>query len=198
MLEHETLPSWPQRPPTTVAELRDRFDRSSDLTVGVEEELMLADPRTLEPAAAIDRVLELAAGDPRFVRELKDDQVEIVTSVAGNAVAACLLLAQARLDLATLLQGEILLVGSGTFPAAGRPGEVTESSRYRQIAEEYASATLGSLPCGLHVHVALRGQTGLWPSTTPRAPTCPRSVRWPPTRRSSAGATRTSPPPGVR
>jgi carboxylate-amine ligase len=155
--ELEPQPRWPEQGPTTPEDVRALFERRSSLTVGVEEELMLVDPATLRQVPAIDRVLELVGEDSRFTRELKDTQVEIVTPVSGNAVAACLQLARARVDLATRLAGEVLLVASGTFPLAGDPGDVSEEARYRQIAGEYASATSGSLPCGLHVHVAVRG-----------------------------------------
>lgn len=156
-LDPAPQPSWPQRGPTRAEELRRLFDHGSELTVGVEEELMLVDPERLVQVPAIDRVLELVGDDPRYVRELKDTQVELVTPVAGNAVAACLHLARARLDLAARLQGEILLVGAGAFPLAGEPGAVSAEARYRQIADEYASAAFGNLPAGLHVHVAVRG-----------------------------------------
>jgi len=93
-------PECPKAAAQTANDIRAVFDGASDLTVGIEEELTLVDPQTLAQAPAVDRVLELAGGDLRFVRELKNTQVELVTPVAGNALGAALLAARAGTDLA--------------------------------------------------------------------------------------------------
>jgi glutamate---cysteine ligase / carboxylate-amine ligase len=133
------------------------FDGASELTVGIEEEVTLVDPVTLAQAPAVDRVLELVDGDPRFVRELKNTQIELVTPVAGNALGAALHAARNRVDLAMRTGDEVSLLASGTYPAGGDSGEVVEGRRYETIADEYVSAAAASLPCGQHVHVRVRG-----------------------------------------
>ena len=149
-------PAWPRKAEQSVAELRARFDGVTDLTVGIEEELTLVNPGTLAQAPAIDRVLELAAGDPRFVRELKNTQVELVAPVAGNALGAALHAARNRADLSGKLGDELHLVAAGAYPAAGASGEVV-GPRYEQLAAEYVTAAAASLPCGQHVHVGVQG-----------------------------------------
>lgn len=96
-------------------------------------------------------------GDPRFVRELKNTQVELVTPVSGNALGAALHAARSRADLAAALGTELWLLASGTYPWHGESGDVVEGERYERIAEEYVSAAAASLPCGQHVHVGIRG-----------------------------------------
>ncbi len=156
-LSSDAPPEWPKAPAQTPNDIRAVFDGASELTVGIEEELTLVDPQTLAQAPAVDRVLELAGGDPRFVRELKNTQVELVTPVAGNALGAALLAARARTDLADLLGGELQVLASGAYPGGGGSGEIVAGERYEQIADEYVSAAAQNLPCGQHVHVALRG-----------------------------------------
>jgi glutamate---cysteine ligase / carboxylate-amine ligase len=156
-LGSDAPPEWPRAAAQTAADIRAVFDAASELTVGVEEELTLVDPQTLAQAPAVDRVLELAAGDPRYVRELKNTQIELVTPVAGNALAAALLVARARSEFADRLAGELDAIASGTYPGSGTSGEVVAGKRYEQIADEYVSAAAQSLPCGQHVHVAVPG-----------------------------------------
>ena len=59
--------------------LQQRFDQTGGFTVGVEEEVMLLDPATLELAPCAQAVCERTAGDQRFKRELPAAQLEIVT-----------------------------------------------------------------------------------------------------------------------
>ena len=156
-LGSDAPPEWPRAAAQTAADIRAVFDAASELTVGVEEELTLVDPQTLGQAPAVDRVLVLATGDPRFVRELKNTQIELVTPVAGNAHGAALLAARARIELADRIGGELHLLASGAYPGSGSSGDVIAGKRYEQIADEYASAAAQSLPCGQHVHVAVPG-----------------------------------------
>ena len=68
--------------------LRSVFDRADELTVGVEEELLLVDPRSFDLVDAGPRLLgELADGD-RFRSELSPAQIEIVSPVCTSAAAA--------------------------------------------------------------------------------------------------------------
>jgi carboxylate-amine ligase len=135
--------------------VEDNFGRR--LTIGVEEELMLLDPDTLELSPSVDLALELLGDDERFGHELREGQIEIKTPVCGNAVAAGICLAEARLRLSERLGGRLLVASSGTHPFSSSWGSVTPGERYRELAEEYAHATEGNLPSGLHVHVAVPG-----------------------------------------
>lgn len=57
------------------------FSRGPWPTVGLEEELILIDPESLEPADKIDWVLAMLADDARFKPELRAAQLELVTRV---------------------------------------------------------------------------------------------------------------------
>jgi glutamate---cysteine ligase / carboxylate-amine ligase len=150
-------PAWTTTAPLTVERCAAAFDHAHSFTIGVEEELMLVEPRTFDLAPAIDDVLPLLDGDERFCKELRSAQIELVTPVCATAPDACRELVQARLDLVNRLDGRYRLLACGTHPFSTRHGEITEAERYRQIADEYVWAATRSLVCGLHVHVAVPG-----------------------------------------
>ena len=84
---------------TDAASLRRRFDETGGLTVGVEEEIMVLDPATLDLVPRGAELLSRLDGDPRFTSELPAAQIEIVTEplpktstgkVDRKAVAAAL------------------------------------------------------------------------------------------------------------
>jgi carboxylate-amine ligase len=123
--------------------------------VGVEEELLLVDPTTLELAPVVDDVLALVGGDPRYSRELRPSQLETVSRICATAADACREMAAARRDLVAALGGRYRIVASGTHPWSTTWGAITSGDRYRRIADEYTWAAQRSLACGLHVHVAV-------------------------------------------
>ena len=151
----ERTPDWASAHPEPPAEVAASFAHPSGLTVGVEEEVMLLDAEAFEIAPVVEEVLRAVDGDPRFKREIREGQVEIVTPVAGNAHAVGLHLAQARLDLQAPLQGRVAIAVSGTHPFSTEWGDVATSDRYRLIADEHAWSALGNIPCGLHIHVGI-------------------------------------------
>jgi glutamate---cysteine ligase / carboxylate-amine ligase len=153
----QSSPAWEETEPLTVEALERAFDHATPFTVGVEEELMLVEPDRYDLAPAIDEVLPLLHGDPRFASELRSSQLEIITPVCTSAAEACRRLAEARRLLIGLLGYRYRLLSAGTHPTSSDWGAVTERDRYRQIADEYTWAALRSLACGLHVHVAVPG-----------------------------------------
>ena len=65
------------------------YAQSDLLTLGIEEELILVDPESLEPIEAIELVLG-AAPDPRVTAEFRAAQVELVTAGRSDGRrAAC-------------------------------------------------------------------------------------------------------------
>ena len=158
--EHDDLPParvWEETPPLTVAWARAAFERTLHATVGVEEELMLVDPVSLDLVPAAGAALARVGRDPRFVEELRPSQIEIVTPVCLTAHDACRELAAGRRDLIDALGGDVRLLACGTHPSSSSWGEVSESERYRLIGDEYTWAAQRSLACGLHVHVGVSG-----------------------------------------
>jgi carboxylate-amine ligase len=148
---------WQFTPRLTVEAARAAFEDHDSYTIGIEEELLLLDPGTLELAPGVDEALELVGSDDRFARELRPSQIEIITPVCATAADGCRELSAARRDLVRALEGRYRLLAAGTHPFSTSWGEITEGERYRLIADEYTWAAQRSLACGLHVHVAVGG-----------------------------------------
>jgi carboxylate-amine ligase len=123
-------------------------------TVGLEEELILVDPESFEPASEAERILA-ALDDPRFTAELRTAQLELVMPVCLTAADLCRELRAARARLVEAMGGSLRALGAGTHPHATRAVGVTDRPRYRQIARDYPWAVRRGMPCGLHVHVAV-------------------------------------------
>jgi carboxylate-amine ligase len=131
------------------------FDAPAPLTVGLEEEVMLLHPETLDLHPISAELLERTEGDPRFKAELPAAQVEIVTEPVSDVRDALAALARGRDDLAGAARGLVRLGTAGVHPFAAVEGELGTSPRYRRIEEEYASIARRQLVASLQVHVAV-------------------------------------------
>jgi carboxylate-amine ligase len=137
--------------------LRDAFAAARPLTVGLEEELMVLDPETLDLAPRARDVLLCVEGDSRFKPELPAAQVEIVCAPAPTVAAGAAELALARRDLAGAAGGIARLAGGGVHPFAAGRGELREGERYERLLAEFGAVLRRQLVFGLHVHVAVSG-----------------------------------------
>jgi carboxylate-amine ligase len=146
-------------PPTNLdaRSLRAAFDADRAPTVGVEEELMLLDPETLDLAPCAPAVLARLEGDQRFKPELPAAQLEIVGAPAATVPEAAAELLRARRDLARAAEGLARPAGAGVHPFASGIGVVSPGERYEQITAELGSVARRQLVFGLHVHVAVSG-----------------------------------------
>src|SRR5215210_6149395 len=141
----------------SAASLRERFDAVTDHTVGVEEELMLLDPGSLDLLPAAARVAE-AVGDRVSLRtELPAAQVETASPVCDSIAEAAEAIAAARHELAAGVAGWARLAGSGTHPFAAPGGTLRDLPKYDTLKEEFRWVLPQQLVFGLHVHVAVRG-----------------------------------------
>ena len=137
--------------------LRARFDAPDALGIGIEEELFLLDPETLDLLPNAREVLERTPDDPRFKLELPAAQLEIVTPPSPDVPTAVEALARARRDLAHAAAPLGRLMTAGTHPTTAEFGKLTDDPRYRRTLEEYGERARRQLVCGLHVHVSLGG-----------------------------------------
>ena len=137
--------------------LRAVLDRAEGLTVGIEEELMLLDPDTLDLSPHADQLLEELDGDSRFKPELPAAQIELVTTPAGTVGDAAAQLVDGRRRLADAAQGRFRLAAAGAHPFAAEEGALNMGKRYRRTREEYGWAARRQLVFGLHVHVRVSG-----------------------------------------
>jgi len=145
--------------PVLLESLATRFERGfarfGRPTVGLEEELIVVDPTTFEPTAAIDWLLAQLGPDTRFKPELRAAQVELVTPVCGSVPDACLELATARATLVEAAGARVRLLAMGTHPASVAPIEITRRPRYSALARDNPWFIRCGLPSALHVHVGV-------------------------------------------
>jgi carboxylate-amine ligase len=134
----------------TAAELRAVFDAPEPLTIGLEEEVMLLDPATLDLAPVAQR---LARGALKL--ELPASQLEIATAPARSVGEAVAQLAAGRRELAALAGSEVRPAVAGVHPFAAPLGELNSGGRYDAILAGYGDVARAQLVCALQVHVAL-------------------------------------------
>ena len=137
--------------------LRARFDAAGPPLVGLEEELMVVHPQTLDPLPSAPALLERLAGDPRFKLELPACQVEIVTPPRPTIGELLEDLTQARRRLVLAIDEDARLLAAGVHPSACGEGELNLHGRYEEVAREYRFVAHRQMVCGLHVHVSLGG-----------------------------------------
>jgi carboxylate-amine ligase len=143
--------------PTTPAQLRAAFDAPAPLTIGLEEELMLLDPVSLDLLPRALDVLELTGDDERFKPELPAAQLEIVTPPSETVPAAIAVLGAARRDLGAAAAQIGRLATAGVHPFAAPEGELNRGERYDLTADEYGRIARRQLVCAFQVHVAVGG-----------------------------------------
>jgi len=146
-----------QAAPLTAAALRAAFDAREPLTLGLEEELMLLDPETLELAPVGPAVLAQLDGDARFKLELPASQLEIITSPARDVPEAALQLAHGRRALLRRAGALARPAAAGAHPFSPAEGELNDDPRYRFTVEWFGSIAHRQLVCALQVHVAVGG-----------------------------------------
>ena len=144
-------------PPPTPEHLRSLFDAVDPLTVGVEEELMVLDPETLDLSPKGDEVLKRVAGDDRFKGELPAAQVEIATPPLGSAGAVEEALAASRRDLVSAVEGRWRFGAAGVHPFSAAEGVLNPAGQYQDTGRRYGRVARRQLVFALQVHVAVGG-----------------------------------------
>jgi glutamate---cysteine ligase / carboxylate-amine ligase len=142
---------------------RERFENSTDFTIGLEEEFAILDPATLELAHRYedvkarcdeDEVLaEAAAG------ELIASEVEI-RSGRGETFAEAVAAQQDRRDrLFALVESMGLALGAmGTHPWANYLDQrIIDTPHYNRLRQELGYVAQRNNTWSLHVHVGVRG-----------------------------------------
>jgi glutamate---cysteine ligase / carboxylate-amine ligase len=142
--------------PPDADQVRAIFDAPAPFTVGIEEELMLLDPDTLDLAPVGQQLKERVADDGRFKIEMPAAQFEIASPPLRDAAHAREFLHTARADLAQAAEGLAKLACAGVHPFGDEEGELNASERYKRVHQEYGRIARRQLAFGLQVHVAVR------------------------------------------
>ena len=125
------------------------------LTIGVEEELMLVDERTLALASGVSRILPERT--ERLKTELFECVVETTTTVCESAAQALEELRSLRHEVGRRARRAGLdLHAAGTHPfSRGADQEIVPEERYLKMKAELGPAIYRQIVCGLHVHVGM-------------------------------------------
>ncbi|WAC89681.1 glutamate--cysteine ligase [Mycobacterium sp. Aquia_213] len=129
-------------------------------TFGVEEEFLLVDPETGEPAPRNNEVA--AAAQRRGVQlqlELTSCQVETTSGVAASSAELGAELTLLRRTAAQAAEATgVRLLALGLPPVTPHEFPVTDTERYREIGEKYGMVAHEQGICGCHVHVEVPGR----------------------------------------
>lgn len=142
---------------------KERFAASSDLTVGLEEEFAILDPRTLDLVPRFEQLRQVAAlRDPPLhegiTGELISSEIEIVSGRGEDLADAFARQRDRRRRLFALTDAEGVALGAtATHPWADyREQSVIDTDHYRRVAEGLRYVAARNNTFSLHVHVGVR------------------------------------------
>jgi glutamate---cysteine ligase / carboxylate-amine ligase len=142
-------------PPPTAEDLRGAFDQTPPYTIGIEEEVMLLHPDSLELTPCAPELLARLAGDPRFKLELPAAHLEIALPPVGSAGELTAELGAARRTLLEACRDLALPAAAGAHPFSSGVGVLNRTPRYAEIIDEYGQLAARQLVCALQVHVSV-------------------------------------------
>ena len=132
-----------------------RFGAAPPWSLGVEEELMLVDAETLEPARdGFSRVFGDAT--ERIKPELFESFVEITTAVVESPEEVETELRALRHEVAERAAPHgLALLATGSHPAARGQVPIVPVERYERMKAKLGQRLCRQRVCGLHVHVSV-------------------------------------------
>ena len=144
-----------------LAGVRERFEESTDFTIGIEEEYQLLDPATLALTNRFEDVI--AAADPvfreRLAGELIASEVEYRTNKHDTFAAAARDLVQGRLATIALAERLGVSIGiSGVHPFSQWPDQrIIDTPHYRLVESGLGYVAWTNNTWSLHLHCGVRG-----------------------------------------
>jgi len=142
---------------------RERFESSTDFTIGLEEEFAILDPGTLELEHRFEDVYAACQQDDLLAEsaagELIDTEIEIRSGRAESFAEAIEAQRERRRRLFELVDGMDLALGAmGTHPWANYLDQrIIDTPHYNLLREELGWVAQRNNTWSLHVHVGVRG-----------------------------------------
>jgi glutamate---cysteine ligase / carboxylate-amine ligase len=142
---------------------RERFESSTDFTIGLEEEFAILDPATLELAHRFEDVYAAAQRDEVLAEsaagELIAAEVEIRSGRAESFAEAVALQTERRARLFALVAELGLALGAtGTHPWANYLDQrIIDTPHYNRLREELGWVAQRNNTWSLHLHMGVRG-----------------------------------------
>ncbi|HEX6665717.1 MAG TPA: YbdK family carboxylate-amine ligase [Solirubrobacterales bacterium] len=142
---------------------RERFESSTDFTIGLEEEFAILDPASLELEHRFEDVYAACEKDELLAEsaagELIASEVEIRSGRAESFEQAMRLQRERRARLFELVAGMGLTLGAtGTHPWANYLDQrIIDTPHYNRLREELGWVAQRNNTWSLHVHMGVRG-----------------------------------------
>jgi carboxylate-amine ligase len=146
-----------------LAAAREAFEASTDLTVGIEEELAILAPDTLELSDRFEDLREAGQADEVLAvsisGELIASEIEIRSGRGEDLADAVARQHEARRRLFALADTRDLKLGStGTHPLSDyRDQRIIDTEHYRAVADGLQYVARRNNTFALHVHVGVQG-----------------------------------------
>ncbi len=143
--------------------VRERFDSSTDFTIGLEEEFAILDPATLELEHRFDDVYAACQRDETLADsaagELIASEIEIRSGRAESFAEAVARQRERRLRLFELTEGMGLALGAmGTHPWADYLDQrIIDTPHYKRLQHELGWVAQRNNTWSTHVHMGVRG-----------------------------------------
>jgi carboxylate-amine ligase len=143
------------------------FGESGPLSLGVEEEVMILDADTLEPAAAVDvlvRGAERLDLPGTFKTELHASVVELTTGICADVDEAIAALRELRTAAAQIAADNgLAIAAAGAHPTAALGSlPVVNEERYLEMVRRLGYVAQRQGVNGLHVHVGVASADDCW------------------------------------
>jgi len=138
------------------------FAKSADLTVGVEEEFSILDPRTLELIPRFEQLRDAAREDPLLrdavAGELISSEIEIISGAGSDIHDALARQRERRARLFALAGAQGVALGAtGTHPWADyREQPIIDTEHYRRVEDGLKYVAWRNNTFSLHVHLGVR------------------------------------------
>lgn len=137
----------------------DHSFNSTPFTIGIEEELMLLDPKSLDLAGGIEEILADVPPEHegQVQPELFQAVLEVATRPCANVAEAVAEIAALRRLVSEIAAAHGMLIGAaGTHPFARcRDQRIVERDRYVELHAELGFIASRELIFGTHVHVGM-------------------------------------------
>jgi carboxylate-amine ligase len=147
---------------TDLDRAEETFADSSDLTVGVEEEFSILDPRSLDMVPRFEQLRDAAREDPvlreAVAGELISSEIEIISG-AGSDIHDALARQRDRRARLFALAGAhgVALGATGTHPWADyREQPIIDTEHYRRVEDGLKYVAWRNNTFSLHVHMGVR------------------------------------------
>jgi glutamate---cysteine ligase / carboxylate-amine ligase len=143
--------------------VRERFESSTDFTIGLEEEFAILNPTTLELEHRFEDVYAACQADELLADsaagELIASEVEIRSGRSENFAEAVTRQRERRLRLFELIEGMDLALGAmGTHPWANYLDQrIIDTPHYRRLSHDLGWVAQRNNTWSMHVHMGVRG-----------------------------------------